>query len=192
MTRRLKNHPRLVIGIAMLVVGVSFVGYLALQFSSDHWGPCKFHEETKTTTLLPSTHSQRLVYETDIVIVSIGYDQFLDYLEVESQQVDRPNHEATQRYFDHWLASVQTALHDSGSALLTIERDERFIAWMLEHGKASVFDKRNRSWVTTINARHQSVGCGLGGGVYRIFHLPDRTLFNRRGTPFLEIRDLIV
>ncbi len=146
-----------------------------------------WRDETQTISLTRSLNPKRLVYENDIVQISIGHDQFLDY--IAAQLRDPETTSAMQEYYKEWRAKVDLELSRSDVMLLNERQIEYFVATMLEIGQAAVLDKRSHSYVRDIKWRTYNYTCGLNCcGEFYYFYLPTVDFFNPNGTQFLELQ----
>jgi hypothetical protein len=171
--------------LAVALIAVLGAAYLLLFRSN--WHVDVMRDENQTIALTRSSNPKRLVYENDVVQISIGYDQFLDYIETQLRDPEATS--AMQKSDKEWLAQVELELSKGDVVKLTEYRIEFFVANMLETGQAAVFDKRSQSYVDAIRWRTYEFVCGTfcGGGFYE-FYLLDTGLFNSTGTQFLTVQ----
>jgi hypothetical protein len=145
-------------------------------------------DETRTIPLIPVTDPYLLVYETDRVRVSIGYEWYRLWMEAGIQDAldDGRSPESLRKR----LAQVELALRSGEVVTLDGHDDRLLIATALEAGQAAVFDKRRQVDVTTIDMRTYGVMWSPWSGEgTRSFYLPGIPLFHLRGARFFEVID---
>jgi len=139
-------------------------------------------DETITIELTRSAHPQQLTFDYGTVLVKVGCDQYLTYLDIKIKdgllsRIERFLYERFKTTFEE--ANSCELEH------LPLTLDKHDIANILEQGIASVYDKRNQAYVATVSIRYYNYICGgWCSGKMRYFYLPD-------GTMFFIITDLI-
>lgn len=147
------------------------------------------YDETDTITMIPSDHPKQLVYEDDLVRISIGQDQAQAYIEKWLQREASGVHigDVKDRVIKLQEDMESTFINDD-ILELNFREHEYFISDSLVNGRALVIDKRDESQVAKIRVRYYGYTCGiLCGQGTETFFFPDRTLFNSRGTEFFEV-----
>jgi hypothetical protein len=173
------RRPRwLAVSIALIAIVVTVA--IIVIINNRRFKVVVLRDEKITVVLTSPNHPSQLAYENEVVKVAVGCDQYLNYLEIllsdefltESRRIE---------YNKIKEVIERTNSCDAKDIFLT----EHSISNLLEQGMASVFDKRNQTYVTSVSIWYYESICGpTCGGGSRSFYLPD-------GTLFLEVIDWI-
>jgi hypothetical protein len=178
MFARLRRTPwiiRLILLIVMVVITIAILGVNSRKVKEEI-----LRDEKITVELINSVDPEQLTFENEMVKVTVGCDQYLTYLDMiisdESYSEDfRTDYKKIKRSIE-----TTSSCLDQGIAL-----DEYVVAGILEHGLASVYDKRTQAEIPTVRIWYYESTCGpLCGGGGRTFYLPD-------GSEFLHVQDWI-
>jgi hypothetical protein len=174
-----KRRPLWLIAI-ILLISIAGIAAVIITINSRKFKGEVLRDEKVTVELTHSTHAQQLAYENEYVIVTVGCDQYLAYLDIEISNETLP--ESIRADDEELRKKIETTNSCEGKG---ISLGEYTVANMLEKGMASVYDKCNQVRVATVTIWYYEFICGpLCGQGTRSFYLPD-------GTMFLDVQDWI-
>lgn len=159
------------VGVMVLLMAL----WLRYAFGPMLAGVERWEDRTVAVRLTPSAHPNQMVYEDERVRISIGYDDFRDYL---LEQID-PNEplgvqENRVRSLTEWQQQVIASFASGESYILgSHPGDEHLIVAMLEHGQVALSDKRHNRTIHTIYVHHWGYAAGeWNTGAGRAFLFP--------------------
>lgn len=173
--QRLKPYQRIFFWTITVILFVIFADkfYLHLMYGFGS----KITDETKLLLLEKSDDPKHLtLFENEQVTISIGYDQYTDYLNSDRKGTD------SYRYIESCYGEIELAFR-RGDIPKGFQPQYTLIIEMLESGQATVYDKQKNKDITLVVERYIDYSCGpiCGGASLKFYSLSGKLIFESGG-----------